>query len=68
MPLPAGILKLSGDGHEGQTMATVAAVASSPEAIVTLHGVSWRTYESLLADFVDRSVPHFAYDRGCWKS
>ena len=49
-------------------MATVAAVASSPEAIVTLHGVSWRTYESLLADFVDRSVPHFAYDRGCWRS
>ena len=45
-------------------MATVAAVASPPEARVTLHGVSWRTYESLLADFVDRSVPHFTYDRG----
>ena len=45
-------------------MATAAAVASPPEAIVTLHGVSWRTYESLLADFVDRSVPHFTYDRG----
>jgi Uma2 family endonuclease len=26
--------------------------------------VSWETYESLLADYVDQSVPHFTYDRG----
>jgi len=29
-----------------------------------LTGVRWETYESLLCDFQDRSVPHFAYDRG----
>lgn len=31
---------------------------------VILHGVSWQTYESLLADHTDRSAPRFAYDRG----
>lgn len=31
---------------------------------VILHGVSWKTYESLLADHTDRSVPRFAYDQG----
>jgi Uma2 family endonuclease len=31
---------------------------------VILEGVSWETYESLLADHLDRSVPRFAYDRG----
>jgi len=34
------------------------------EQHVILRGVSWATYESLLADFVDRSAPHFAYDQG----
>ena len=34
------------------------------EQRVILQGVSWTTYESLLADFVDRSAPHFAYDQG----
>lgn len=29
-----------------------------------LHGVSWATYESLLADFQDSHAAHFAYDRG----
>ena len=29
-----------------------------------LHGVSWTTYESLLADFQNRNAVHFAYDRG----
>ena len=31
---------------------------------VILHGVSWQTYESLLADHKDRNAPRFAYDRG----
>ncbi len=31
---------------------------------VILYGVSWATYESLLADFAGRSSPHFAYDQG----
>jgi Uma2 family endonuclease len=42
----------------------MATVVSPPEQRVVLHGVSWETYESLLADHVDRSVPHFTYDRG----
>lgn len=29
-----------------------------------LHGVSWATYESLLADFQNSNAMHFAYDRG----
>ena len=31
---------------------------------VILSGVSWATYEQLLADFQDRHVAHFAYDQG----
>jgi len=31
---------------------------------VILHGVSWETYERLLADFQDSHAAHFAYDRG----
>ncbi|GMR22282.1 MAG: Uma2 family endonuclease [Acidobacteriota bacterium] len=31
---------------------------------VMLHDVSWRTYESLLEDFVDRSSPRLTYDQG----
>ena len=34
------------------------------EQRIILGGVSWATYESLLADFVDRSTPHFTYDQG----
>jgi Uma2 family endonuclease len=34
------------------------------EEKVILHGVSWETYASLLADHLDRSSPRFAYDRG----
>jgi hypothetical protein len=29
-----------------------------------LYGVSWATYERLLADFEDSHAAHFAYDRG----
>jgi Uma2 family endonuclease len=39
-------------------------VASPPEQRLVLHGVSWDTYESLLADHLNSSVPHFTYDRG----
>lgn len=35
-----------------------------PPDRVILHGVSWRTYESLLADYPDCPAPRFAYDRG----
>ena len=35
-----------------------------PEQKVILRGISWETYERLLADHGDRSVPRFAYDRG----
>lgn len=31
---------------------------------VVLHDVSWETYEHLLEDHLDSSVPHFTYDRG----
>jgi Uma2 family endonuclease len=38
----------------------------SPEVdrCVILHGVSWATYERLLADFQDSHAAHFAYDQG----
>jgi Uma2 family endonuclease len=45
-------------------MATIAPVARPPEQRVVLSGVSWETYEQVLTDFLDRSRPHFAYDRG----
>jgi Uma2 family endonuclease len=40
--------------------------ASPPEGgqCVVLYGVSWATYERLLADFQDSHAAHFAYDRG----
>jgi Uma2 family endonuclease len=48
--------------------APVSPSSSSPqserEQRVILHGVSWATYESLLADFQDSHAAHFAYDRG----
>jgi Uma2 family endonuclease len=34
------------------------------EQKVILHGVSWETYERLLADFADSHAAHFAYDQG----
>lgn len=35
-----------------------------PEQRVVLRNVSWETYEHLLADHENSSVPHFTYDRG----
>jgi Uma2 family endonuclease len=34
------------------------------EQRVVLYDISWETYERLLADHLDNSVPHFTYDRG----
>ncbi len=34
------------------------------EQRIVLRGVSWETYEWLLADHEQRGVPHFTYDRG----
>jgi Uma2 family endonuclease len=35
-----------------------------PDRRVTLHGVSWETYEHLLADLADRSAPRLTFDQG----
>jgi Uma2 family endonuclease len=35
-----------------------------PAQRVILHGVSWETYERLLADFQDSHAAHFTYDQG----
>jgi Uma2 family endonuclease len=44
------------------------AIALSPQEHtvqqVILHGVSWETYERLLADFAESHAAHFAYDQG----
>jgi Uma2 family endonuclease len=40
------------------------AIASPAETNVVLQSVSWRTYESLLEDFADKSSPRLTYDRG----
>lgn len=42
----------------------MATVLSPPEQRVTLHNVSWETYERLLADLRDSSAPRLTYDRG----
>lgn len=35
-----------------------------PAQMIALTGNSWETYGALLADHLDRSVPHFTYDDG----
>lgn len=35
-----------------------------PAQMFALTGISWETYEALLSDYLDRSVPHFTYDHG----
>jgi Uma2 family endonuclease len=42
----------------------MATILSPPEQRVTLHNVSWETYERLLADLQDSSAPRMTYDRG----
>ena len=39
-------------------------VNNGVEQRVVLYDVSWETYERLLADHLDNSVPHFTYDQG----
>jgi Uma2 family endonuclease len=39
-------------------------VLTLPEQRVVLEDVSWETYEHLLSDHMDRSVPRFTFDRG----
>jgi Uma2 family endonuclease len=39
-------------------------VLTLPEQRVVLEDVSWETYEHLLSDHLDKSVPRFAFDRG----
>lgn len=45
-------------------MAAVAAVARTHSERTVLRHVSWRTYESLLQDYITTSAPRFSYDRG----
>src|SRR5215213_4084858 len=44
--------------------ATAPRVEIAPEQRTILEGVSWATYEGLLADHLGRRVPRFTYDRG----
>jgi Uma2 family endonuclease len=37
---------------------------SAPDQRIVLYDVSWGTYESLLANYKDKSSPRFTYDRG----
>jgi len=39
-------------------------VLTLPQQRVVLEDVSWGTYEHLLSDHLDKSVPSFAFDRG----
>jgi Uma2 family endonuclease len=51
--------------HQGVLL--MATAVKPPEPIaqrVILPGVSWQTYERLLADFEDSHAAHFAYDQG----
>ena len=45
-------------------MATSVTPAVQTAQCVILHGVSWETYERLLADMGDSHAAHFAYDGG----
>jgi hypothetical protein len=42
-------------------------VKTPAEQRVTLHNISWNTYERLLADNENNSAPRFTYDRGDWR-
>jgi Uma2 family endonuclease len=42
----------------------LASPSSLPERRVTLHGICWQTYESLLKDLENSSTPRLTYDRG----
>lgn len=40
------------------------ALPAEPEQRVILYGISWETYERLLEDLADRSLPHLTFDQG----
>jgi Uma2 family endonuclease len=42
----------------------MASPASPPEWKITLHGIRWETYESLLKDLENSSAPRLTFDRG----
>ena len=42
----------------------MATVLSPPEQRMVLDNISWETYERILEDHRDKSVPRFTYDRG----
>lgn len=42
----------------------MAAVVTQPEGLVILDGVSWETYERLIAEHSERSGTRFTYDEG----
>ncbi|MBA3714274.1 MAG: Uma2 family endonuclease [Pyrinomonadaceae bacterium] len=42
----------------------MATVLSPSESRVILHGISWETYERLLAEHVESAGPRFTYDSG----
>lgn len=44
--------------------ATTSPPPQAQEQRVVLHGISWETYERLLADHLDASSPRFTYDQG----
>ena len=46
------------------TILPAAQAPSTREQRVILHGVSWETYERLLADFAESHAAYFTYDRG----
>jgi Putative restriction endonuclease len=43
---------------------TISPPQEAREQRVVLHGISWETYECLLADHLDASSPRFTYDQG----
>jgi Uma2 family endonuclease len=47
-----------------QQIASLQETTNRTASATLLHGVSWRTYESLLKDYVNRSTPRLTYDRG----
>src|SRR5215212_9595441 len=55
------VILLSRTIRKGCGMETV---KSPVEQRILLSNISWETYERLLADHLDSSVPHFTYDRG----
>ncbi len=42
----------------------MAPVPSPTESRIILHGISWETYERLLAEHVESAGPRFTYDDG----